>query len=107
MRSHSSRSALCIVAIAWGFAVACESPGPPTKASSQQIDAMNQEIGSGSGSFGKAADWSAMTQSIRTARDSVDRMHWIAEFAHHAAALPESLRVLRMAELQQVLREVR
>lgn len=103
------RGALIVSAVAALSTLACvNSPGPPTKATQPQIDLMNQEVGGGSGSFGVAPpDWPAMSKAIRTPRDSADRLHWIGEFAYHAAALPESLRTLRFAELQQLLREVR
>jgi hypothetical protein len=94
-------------ALACAFALACESPGPPTKATSDQINQMNQDYGGASTGFGRAPDWSAMMTAIRSAKDSADRKHWISEFAHHTAALPESLRAQRVAELQQLMREGR
>jgi hypothetical protein len=66
---------------------------------------MNQEIGAGSGEA--APNWAALAKAIRDAANSVDRLHWISEFAHHTAALPESLRTQRLAELRQLMREVR
>lgn len=94
--------------VACASGLACESPGPPTKASTAQVNQMNQEVGGGSSGFGIAPpDWPAMSKAIRSATDSADRLHWISEFAHHTAALPESLRAQRVAELQQLMREVR
>jgi hypothetical protein len=102
------RAALVVSTLACASALACvDSPGPPNKATTAQIDQMNEEVGGASSGFGIAPpDWPAMSKAIRGARDSVDRMHWISEFAHHAAALPESLRIVRLAELRQLIREV-
>jgi hypothetical protein len=109
VRQIRTRAALAIGAIVCMLGFTClSSPGAPSKATSAQIDQMNQEIGGGSGGFGIAPpDWPAMAKKIRTATDSVDRRHWISEFARHTVALPESLRVLRLAELKQLMREGR
>jgi hypothetical protein len=103
------RAALAISAAVCSLGLTClSSPGAPSKATAAQIDQMNQESGAGSSNFAAAPpDWPAMSRAIRTARDSVERVHWIAEFAHHAIALPESLRTQRLAALKQLMREVR
>ena len=103
------RAAVVGCAIACTLAFSClDSPGAPKKATTAQIDQMNQESGAGSSNFAAAPpDWPAMSRAIRTARDSLERVHWIAEFAHHAIALPESLRTQRFAELKQLMREGR
>ena len=97
---------ICVVACALGLACT-NSPGPPSKATTAQIDQMNQEIASGSASSDAAANWAELAQAIRTARDPVDRMHWISEFARHAAVLPEPARAQRLVELKQLMLEVR
>ena len=83
------------------------SPGPPTKATVAQVEQMNLEFSGGSTGFGVAPDWPAIMKSIRSATNAADRQHWISEFAYHTAALPESLRTVRLAELQQLMREGR
>lgn len=98
--------AICVVAGSLGLACT-NSPGPPSKATTAQIDQMNQEIASGSASSEAAANWADLAQAIRTAPDPVNRMHGISEFARHAAALPEPSRTQRMVELKQLMLEVR
>lgn len=108
LRVMSIRATRIVSTIASASALACASPGPPNKATAAQVNQMNQEVGGGSSGFGIAPpDWPAMSKAIRGTRDRVERMHWIGEFAHHAAALPESLRTQRLAELKQLMREVR
>lgn len=104
-----TRAALAISAAASSLAFTClSSPGAPSKATAAQIDQMSQEYDAGSGDFAAAApDWPAMSRAIRAERDSAERKHLISEFAHHVAALPESLRTQRMVELRQLTREVR
>jgi len=104
-----TRVALAIGAIACMMGFTClSSPGAPNKATDAQIAQMSQEYDAGSSNFAAAPpDWPAMSKAIRAARDSAERMHLISEFAHHVAALPESLRTQRMAELRQLSREVR
>jgi len=99
------RATLCVLVCASGYG--CSTPGAPTKATTAQIDQMNQEIAGGSSSAALAPDWPAMAKKIQIATDPMDRRHWISEFAHHAAALPESLRIQRLAELKQLMREGR
>ncbi len=103
-----TRAALAISAAACSLGFTClSSPGAPSKATAAQIDQMSQEYDAGTSNLAAAHDWPAMSKAIRTARDSAERMHLISEFAHHVAALPESLRTQRMAELRQLMREVR
>lgn len=102
------RATIASSALVCALGLACvNSPGPPSQATTAQINQMNQEIGGGSGGFAAAPDWPAMAKNIRSATDSVERRHWISEFARHAVALPESLRVQRLAELKQLMREGR
>jgi hypothetical protein len=108
LRITSIRIKLLVSAVACASALACVSSlGPPNKATTAQVNQMNQEISGGSSGFGIAPDWAAMSKAIGDARNSVDRLHWIGEFAHHAAALPEPLRTQRLTELKQLVREAR